>query len=65
MDSPHILKERLYALMFDSVRLTEEEDAHITGWRCAECHTTMLELTMDLLTRSKDDAALSKDEGNG
>jgi hypothetical protein len=59
MDSPHIPKERLHALMFESVRLTEEEDAHITGWRCPECQKTMLELTMNLLKQAKAESGLA------
>jgi hypothetical protein len=55
MDSAHISKERLHDLMFGSVCLTEEEDAHISGWHCTECQKTMLELTMNLLKRLKDD----------
>jgi hypothetical protein len=54
--TPHISKERLQSLVFDSVRLTEEEDEHTSGWRCLECQKTMLELAMDLLTISKDDS---------
>jgi len=44
MDSPHLSKERLHALMFETVHLTEQEDAHITGWHCSECQKTMFEL---------------------
>jgi hypothetical protein len=53
MDSPHLSEERLRALMFDSVHLTEEEDAHITGWRCPECQKAMLELATNPLTPPK------------
>jgi hypothetical protein len=55
VDSPHISKERLNALLYDTVRLTEEEGAHISGGRCPECQKTMLELAMNPLTPSKDD----------
>jgi len=51
MDSPHISKERLYDLMFESVQLTEEEDAHIVGWRCPECNKTLLEIVENRMTR--------------
>jgi hypothetical protein len=51
MDSPHISKERLYDLMFESVHLTEEEDAHIVGWRCPECKNALLEIVENRMTR--------------
>jgi hypothetical protein len=54
MDSPHISKERLHALMFYSVRLTEEEDSHISGWRCPECKNALLELVLNRITSPKD-----------
>jgi uncharacterized protein with PIN domain len=47
MDSPHISKERLQALMFATVHLTEEEDAHIVGWRCPECKNAILEIALN------------------
>jgi hypothetical protein len=56
MDSPHISKERLRALMFDSVHLTEQEDAHINGWDCPECQKTMLELAETLRPEQKADS---------
>jgi hypothetical protein len=61
MGSPHLSKERLHALMFDTVRLTEEEDAHVTGWRCPECKKTMFELAIpNPLTRPKDDSGFDE-----
>jgi hypothetical protein len=54
MDSPHVSNERLQALMFDSVHLTEKEDAHIAGWRCPECAKAALELVLNRMTRPKD-----------
>jgi hypothetical protein len=54
MESSHISEERLYALMFDSVHLTEEEDAHIAGWRCPECKNAILELVLNRMTGPKD-----------
>jgi hypothetical protein len=43
VDSSHVPKERLRALMFDTVYLTEEEEAHIWGWKCPECRNAMLD----------------------
>jgi hypothetical protein len=54
MEFSHISKERLYALMFDSVHLTEEEDAHIAGLRCPECTNAIMELVLNRMTRPKD-----------
>jgi hypothetical protein len=45
--------------MFDTVKLTEEEDTHIAGWRCPECQKRMLELAMDRLTRSNDNSGFA------
>ena len=56
MDSQHLSKERLHALMFDTVDLTEQEDAHINGWKCTQCQKTMLELTENLRAEEKADS---------
>jgi hypothetical protein len=57
MDSAHISKERLRALMFATVHLTEEEDAHLAGWRCAECTSAVLEVVMHHMSRQQEDSA--------
>jgi len=49
METPHISKARLQALLFDSVRLTEEEDAHIARWDCQECKNVIMELVPGLV----------------
>jgi|RhiMetdeSRZDD1v2_1073273.scaffolds.fasta_scaffold4958083_1 hypothetical protein len=47
MASPHISKERLNALVFDTVHLTEEEDSHVAEGGCPECKSAILEIVLN------------------
>jgi hypothetical protein len=52
MASPHVSHERLHALMFDGVDLSEEEDAHLAGLGCPECSNAILEIVSRSMKRS-------------
>jgi hypothetical protein len=51
MDSPHISNERLEAVLLSTIQLTEDEDAHIAGWKCPKCRAAMLEVGLKHLER--------------
>jgi hypothetical protein len=41
MESNHLSEIRMRQFMLDSLKLTEDESDHISGWKCAECAQTM------------------------
>jgi hypothetical protein len=43
MLTPHMATERLLGFMLGMVTPTEEEDAHIAGWKCPECTSVLHE----------------------
>ena len=49
MDPFHVTADRIKELMLGTVKLTEQENDHLSMWRCPECTNAMLEIVMKSL----------------